>query len=78
MDKLKSFFTPERRKAIYRIVGVCAAGLVVFNVVSQDQLNQVVQNVGGVIVILTSLMAALNVNGKPEDEPADEGDVPQS
>ncbi len=62
MDKFLGFLTPARRQAIYAVVAVAAAGLVVFGVVTQDQLDNVVQNVSGIIAALTALMAALNTN----------------
>jgi hypothetical protein len=60
------WFTPARRKAIYGVVGAGAAALVVFGVVSQDQLNQWVQNASGIIAALTALLALLNVNSSDE------------
>ena len=62
MDKFLGFLTPARRQAIYAVVGVCAAASVIFGVVTQDQLDTVVQNVAGIIATLTALMAALNTN----------------
>lgn len=62
MDNFLGFLTPERRKVIYGIVAALAALLVVFGVVSQEQLNTVIQNVTAVVTLLVSLMAALNTN----------------
>ena len=62
MDSIIKWFTPKKRKAIYAIVAVCAASLVTFGVISQDQLNSTIQNVSGVIAMLTALLAAANVN----------------
>ena len=62
MKAILDFFTPEKRKAIYIIVAAGAAALTAFGIVTQDQLDQVVQNVSGIIALLTALLAAFNVN----------------
>ena len=63
MDKnFLGFLTPARRQAIYAIVAVIVAGLVIFGVVTQEQIDKVVQVIVAVIAALTSLMAALNTN----------------
>ncbi len=62
MDNFLGFLTPARRQAIYTVVGVAAAALVIFGVVTQDQIDSVVQNIAGIIGALTALMAALNTN----------------
>ena len=62
MDKFLGFLTPAKRQAIYAVVAVCATALVIFGVVTQDQLDSVVQNISGIVAALTALMAALNVN----------------
>ena len=62
MDNFLGFLTPARRQAVYSIVAIVAAALVIFGVVSQDQLNSAIQVIAGVIAALTSLMAALNTN----------------
>jgi len=63
MDKnFLGFLTPARRQAIYAIVTVVVAALVIFGVVTQEQVDKVVQIIVAVIAALTSLMAALNTN----------------
>ena len=62
MSKIAAWFTPNRRKAIYGIVAAGAFALTAFGVVSQDQLDQWVQNASGVIAFLTALLALFHVN----------------
>ena len=62
MDNFLGFLTPARRQAIYAIVTVVVAALVIFGVVTQEQVDKVVQIIVAVIAALTSLMAALNTN----------------
>lgn len=62
LENFLGFLTPARRQAIYSVVAVLAAALVVFGLVTQDQLDSVVQNISGIIGTLTALMAALNTN----------------
>ena len=62
MKAFLGFLTPARRQAIYAVVAVCATALVVFGVITQDQLDAVVQNIGGVVAALVAIMAALNTN----------------
>jgi hypothetical protein len=60
LKSLFAWFTPARRKAIYGIVAAGSAALVVFGVVSQDQLNQTVETITQVIAALATLMAFVN------------------
>ena len=62
MNDFLGFLTPARRQAIYAVVAVCATALVIFGVISQDQLDGIVQNIAGIVAALTTLMAALNTN----------------
>lgn len=62
MNDFLGFLTPARRQAIYAVVAVCATALVIFGVVTQEQIDSVVQNISGVVAALTALMAALNTN----------------
>jgi len=61
LKKVAAFFTPSRRKAVYGVVAAGTFALVTFGVVTQDQLNLYVQQASGVIAVLTTLMALLNV-----------------
>ena len=68
MDKLKAFFTPQRRKAIYALGGALGALLVACGVLTPEVIDKTVDSlalVTGVILALTNLLAALNVT-KPE------------
>jgi hypothetical protein len=62
MDKFLGFLTPAMRQAIYAIVAVAVSALVVFGIVSEDQLDKVVETIVAVIAALTALMAAINTN----------------
>lgn len=62
MNDFLGFLTPARRQAIYAVVAVCATALVIFGVVTQEQIDSVVQNISAVVAALTALMAALNTN----------------
>jgi uncharacterized membrane protein HdeD (DUF308 family) len=64
MDRFLGFLTPAARQAIYSIVTVAAGALIVFGVVTDDQVTQLVQGIAAVIAALTALMAALNTNRK--------------
>lgn len=64
MDNFLGFLTPARRKAIYAVVAVLAAALVAFGLVTQEQMDALVQLIAGIIAALTALMAALNTNNK--------------
>ena len=66
MEKFLGFLTPAARQAIYAIVTVAVGGLVVFGVVTEAQLDSVVQVIAAVIAALTALMAALNTNRKTQ------------
>jgi len=56
------FLTPARRQAIYAIVAVAVSALVIFGVVTEEQIDRAVEIIVAVIAALTSLMAALNTN----------------
>ena len=62
---MKDFFTPARRKAIYGLMTAVISALVVFGIVTQDQIDGIVQSVTSVLMALTTLMAFINTN--PED-----------
>jgi uncharacterized protein YoxC len=64
MDNFLGFLTPPVRQAIYAVVAVAVGALVVFGVVTQDQLDSVIQIIAAVVAALTSLMAAINTNRK--------------
>jgi hypothetical protein len=54
------FLTPGMRQAIYAVVAVAAGALLAFGVVTEAQIDSIVQIIAVVIAALTSLMAALN------------------
>ena len=60
LDRIRNFFTPARRKAIY--VAATAAGvvLVTLDVVTPEQIDGAVRTVTLVAGSLITLMAALN------------------
>lgn len=62
MNKLREFFNPTVRKAIYVLVGAAATVLLAFGIITQEQLDSFTQNAAAVIAALTALLAALNVN----------------
>jgi len=62
---MSKWFTPARRKAIYGIVAAGSVALVAFGVITDDQLNEAVQQAASVIAALAALLALVNVN--PEE-----------
>lgn len=62
---MKDFLTPARRKAIYGLMTAVITVLVVFGVITQEQIDGVIANVASVSMALTTLMAFMNTN--PED-----------
>ena len=62
---MSKWFTPSRRKAIYGIVAAGSVALVAFGVITDDQLNEAVQQAASVIAALAALLALVNVN--PEE-----------
>jgi len=59
---MSKWFTPARRKAIYGIVAAGSVALVAFGVITDDQLNEAVQQAASVIAALAALLALINVN----------------
>ena len=59
---MSKWFTPARRKAIYGIVAAGSVALVAFGVITDDQLNEAVQQAASVIAALAALLALVNVN----------------
>ena len=57
-----AWFTPERRKAIYGIVGAICIALTAFGVVSTDDLLRILAAVTGVLAGLSNFMAFLKTN----------------
>ena len=64
--KLKKFFTPARRKALYGLVAAGSAALVAFGVVTQDQLDATTQSVVSAITALSTLLAFINTDTEEE------------
>ena len=60
LTRIKTYLTPARRKAIYSAMTAGTVVLIAFNVVSADQLSQVVESVVSVLTALTTLLAFLN------------------
>jgi len=66
MDNFLGFLTPARRQAVYSLVAVLVGALLVFGVITEDQVTETVQAIAAVIAGLTALMAALNTNRKSQ------------
>ena len=68
LDRIRNFFTPARRKAIY--VAATAAGvvLVTLNVVTPEQIDGAVRTVTLVAGSLITLMAAFNTAVGGDDQ----------
>jgi outer membrane murein-binding lipoprotein Lpp len=66
MDHFLGFLTPARRQAIYSLVAVGVGALLVFGVVTEDQVTTTVQAIAAAIAALTALMAAINTNRKSQ------------
>jgi len=60
--KIKAFFSPARRKAIYIVVGAAAGAVVAFGIITQDQLNTFIEGASSVLSFLALLMAAANTH----------------
>lgn len=59
---MSKWFTPARRKAIYGLVAAGSVALVVFGVVTQDQIDQTVTSITSVITALAAILAFVNVS----------------
>lgn len=62
---MKDYLTPARRKAIYGLMTAAITTLVVFGVITQEQIDGAVASVTSVMMALTTLMAFVNTH--PED-----------
>ena len=63
IEKVKSFFSPEKRKAIYGIVAAASIALVAFGILSQEDIDSATTTVTQVITALVTLMAFVNTSG---------------
>jgi uncharacterized protein YoxC len=58
---VKAVLTPGVRRVIYIIVAIAMAALVVFGVITEDQINQTVENIASVASLLAMLMALFHI-----------------
>lgn len=56
--------SPELRRYVYLAVAAIVAGLIVFGLITQEQVEQWVQTTIAVLGIITALLAARNVPSK--------------
>lgn len=66
LAKVKAFFTPARRKAVYAIVTAAGLALVAFNILTQEQLGEISQTIVTIVTTITTLMAFLNTGASEQ------------
>jgi hypothetical protein len=72
LAKINKVLTPGRRKALYGVVTAAVAAAIAFNVVTSDQLGNVIEGTLSVVTALTTLMALLNTSAGPHDAADDQ------
>ena len=65
---MQKFLTTSRRKAVYGVMTAVVTALVVFGVITQEQIDGIVQAVTSVLLAATTFMAFVNTNPKDDDE----------